>query len=86
MLTITTCDGVEFDWHINEKFPDIYSDNDHPGLRHGRDANVISIQADGHELEYISLRFQNIPYCGRICIWHGEYAKFIFENLVLYRH
>lgn len=39
------------------------------------------IQADGDELEYIKQRFANIPIAHGICIWRGDMAKFIWENL-----
>lgn len=66
-------DMQDFDCHIHDK-----------GLTIPRTvaSDVIELQADGHELEYIRERFQNIPmHKGRVVRWKGEMAKFIAINL-----
>ncbi len=44
---------------------------------------VVSIQADGHELEYIKINYINIPLVSdmRVLNWNGEFARFIFHHL-----
>ena len=37
--------------------------------------------ASGDELDYIKLRFPNLPYTHAHCRWIGETAKFIVLNL-----
>lgn len=46
---------------------------------------VISIQADGHELEFIAKNFSNIPIpkTNSVVIWYGEMARFILSNIVM---
>lgn len=44
--------------------------------------NVVCVQADGDELEYIRNKFTNIPMTnGRVVRWHGEMARFILSNI-----
>ncbi|MDO7847594.1 hypothetical protein Q5H92_14585 [Hymenobacter sp. M29] len=50
---------------------------------------LISVQADGQELEYIKQAFTNLPMRvgspqtpgGLVVTWYGELAKFIVSNL-----
>jgi hypothetical protein len=46
---------------------------------------VLLLQADGHELDLIRNKFNNIPITmityGRICTWRGSMAQFIYDNL-----
>jgi hypothetical protein len=43
---------------------------------------IIWLQADGKELEYIKMYFSNLPIvCPGTCIWKGEIANFIHINL-----
>lgn len=46
---------------------------------------VNRVQADGHELELIESSFSGIPQCknSSVCVWTGDFAKFICNNLVL---
>jgi len=53
--------------------------------------NVVCVQADGEELEYILSRFNNIPSCvsakticatGGSMSWYGDMAKFIVGNWI----
>lgn len=46
--------------------------------------DVVEIQADGHELEYIRARFNNLPDCpnARVVTWTGDFAQFIYNHLV----
>lgn len=40
------------------------------------------VQADEHELEVLLAHFQNLPRCNnRVQRWHGEFARFIVNNL-----
>lgn len=60
-----------FDWHIGETI--------NPALR---SADVQSLTADGHELEWINHHFSNIPmHKGRVVTWYGDIAKFIVSAL-----
>lgn len=45
--------------------------------------NIELIQADGDELDAIINRYKNtnIPYVHSICVWRGDLAKFIIDNL-----
>lgn len=45
--------------------------------------NVIDVQADGDELEYILRHFKGIPRHNskRVQTWFGDHAKFIVEHL-----
>lgn len=57
-------------WHVGEKL------QIHPLL-------VISVQADGDELEAIYATCGNIPTSNnRVVTWHGDFAKFIVSNVV----
>jgi len=51
-------------------------------LRHmGKHGYIVSIHADGDELELIRNRFDNLPIRkGGLCIWRGDMANFICEN------
>lgn len=43
---------------------------------------VISVFADDQEYEYLTNLFHNIPIVrGKSCVWRGEVAHFIFDNL-----
>lgn len=43
---------------------------------------VHALQANNNELELIRRRFDNIPIAhGSYCIWKGEMAQFIYDNL-----
>lgn len=42
---------------------------------------VTSVQADGHELEYIKQYFTGLPmHNGRVVSWYGDHANFIAHN------
>jgi hypothetical protein len=45
-------------------------------------SQLVEIQLDGDELEYLIENFVNIPYSrkARIQNWYGDMAKFIVEN------
>lgn len=46
------------------------------------DAEIGYIRIDGDELGYIILKFRNIPVTnGPSCIYTGELARFIYNNL-----
>jgi hypothetical protein len=43
---------------------------------------VVTVQADGHELDEIIHTFSNVPWStARVNKWRGEWARFIVENL-----
>lgn len=62
---------VRQDWWINSKGPELAADDE-----------IISVQADGDELDYVKVMFTNIPFNNscRVQIWHGEFARFIIRN------
>lgn len=58
-------------WHIGQRLPGIDKDL----------ANVVEVQADGHELDLIKAHFRNIPMSeSRVVVWTGETAQFIYNN------
>lgn len=65
-------------WYINQPKPKfVYND-----MREGQALPVVEwLQADGDELEYIKKRFHNLPFAESICLWRGEMAQFILDNL-----
>lgn len=66
----------EFSWHVNHPKPKF------PLLKDRYVSIVILFQADGHELDFITNNFMNLPACiGPICTWRGEMAQFIYDNL-----
>jgi len=44
--------------------------------------DIVSVQAEGDSLEYILIRFNNLPSCvsEEKMIWFGDIAKFIIGN------
>ena len=60
-------------WHVGEKI-------NHPFLA---TKEVVSVQADCDELNYIICKFENLPYprMKRIVVWYGDLAKLIAHNL-----
>lgn len=70
---------MQYNWWIREKKPDLISTK--PELyRNG--VQVDLLQADCDELNHIRKMFSGIPVvAGPICIWRGEIASFIFNNL-----
>lgn len=75
-LTIETKYGDKHNAHVpfNEEF--IYEAH-----KLAVNNQVQSIQADGNELLFIQKRFTNLPSSHSLCIWRGEWARFIAENL-----
>lgn len=72
MLYFVTSDKKEITWHTGEKNP--------LSLENRRD--IVEIQADGDELEYIQSKFTNIPMStNRVINWYGDIAKFITNNM-----
>lgn len=63
----------EFYWKLGEK----------KYLKFCLPEDILSIQADGDELDEIRLRFDHIPLPKHrnSVIWRGEFAQFIWENL-----
>ena len=62
--------------NLISEIPKLRNNNATVALKH-----IEAIQADGDELEYIRARFENLPVSHGICVWRGEMAKFIWENL-----
>lgn len=70
MLFIDTS-TKQYTWHFGDKFPPFVG-------------TMISLQADGDELDFIKLHFGNIPMSsGRIVMWFDGMALFIAHNLLL---
>ena len=70
---IETKQGNRKTWHLQNKRPEV--------LWHISD-DVQKLQADGDELELIRQRLVNVPIThGGVCIWRGEMARFIYDNL-----
>jgi hypothetical protein len=67
-------DGLVDEWHINSKKPPYQA-------KTARGRTVSLLQADGDELEFIISHFKNIPYQHHICVWRGDMAQFIYDNL-----
>lgn len=66
----------EREWHVGDLPPNEFFDDE--GL------TLHTLYADGHELEHIISTFKNLPYTmkkGRSCVWRGDLARFIFDNL-----
>jgi len=73
-LVITTYNSfsgsTKCQWYIGQKYPNI------KGLQ------IIELQADGDELEYILHNFENIPYSNaRVLTWYNDLAMFIANNM-----
>jgi hypothetical protein len=58
-----------FTWNMGTPFPEL------------KGGNVVSIAADGDERAFIIQKFANIVHCELFCIWTGEIAEFIYQNL-----
>jgi hypothetical protein len=71
MLTIHTLNQGTKVWHIGETIPPIAF------------ADIYKVTADGAELNYVQQMFRNIPmsYSKTTNVWHGDFAKFIANNL-----
>lgn len=64
-------------WYVGEKFKKY-----HPKFQEGiQPKHVESIQADGHELDFVIDNVPNLPYPknARVVEWHGDMAKLIFQ-------
>jgi hypothetical protein len=66
-------------WHDGEAVPVNHIQDLH-GLV---EFKVLSVQADGGELDHIRHAFTNLPfnYSRRVQVWHGDFAEFILRNL-----
>lgn len=63
-------------WHIGTKFDTWDQSLERLKL-------LVEVQADGDELDFISVQYSNIPMVARnrIVRWFGDDAKFIVANL-----
>lgn len=58
-------------WQHNEQKPEV-----HPH------AKIVHFDATGAGLDYIRLRFRNLPIVtGNSCVWGEPWAQFVFDNL-----
>lgn len=67
-FTILRSDNIKHTWHV-------------PANKPHRDMLIKKLWAEGDELEYIRTRFDNVPIAHSWCVWHGEMAQFIYDNL-----
>lgn len=72
-LYINATGGHQIIWHVGEGDPTNKIDAD----------IVVSVQADGDELLYISANIEGIRFARhkRVNRWFGDDARFIVENL-----
>lgn len=75
--------NIEFKWHIGEELPKISCKETIHTNGSITQREIVSLQADGDELELIKNSFTNIPIPmkKRVVKWFGEMAQFIFANL-----
>ena len=60
--------GAEYEFHVGSEI-----------TRKFRINNIVEVQADGHELEWIRKNVSGIPmHSGRIVNWFGSDAQFVF--------
>jgi hypothetical protein len=75
MMWIISSKGSSGDrkWHVGDPSPEGYISV----------SDVAEVGADGHELEYITAKFVNLPVRSgkRLVTWYGDMAKFIVGNL-----
>lgn len=76
----------ELTWHVGEKKPEWPVYLSYPSARGNETEpfkDVVEIQADGHELEYIRQNFKNLPDAThkRVVSWKGDMAQFIYDHL-----
>lgn len=77
MALYITYTNRDREYHVQD-----FTDNVKRNNIRGTAIGVESVQADGHELEYIQNRFTNLPTVNnRVVRWYGDYAKFIVGNL-----
>ena len=61
----------EYQWHVGDEKPKVYD-------------TVIEVQADSDELDFIAVKFQNIPMAKQAVVtWKGDMAQFIYDNLCI---
>lgn len=66
----------DIDWKVGDNPPSEYLDD--------ACLAVLSVIMDGKELAHILTEFHNLSYAyrsNRSCVWRGEMARFIFDNL-----
>lgn len=43
---------------------------------------IVQLHVSGEEFDYVRLKFRNLPITAvGPCVWSGELARFIFDNL-----
>lgn len=72
MLIIETINGIQASRWIGNGLCDFYN----------RIAEIIAVQADGDELDWIVENTKNVPLStGPVTIWYGDMARFVFMNI-----
>lgn len=90
MLVFQLNTGALIEWHVGEKRPDIFQPKRKAEFwPNGEEKEFpeenypVSVTIDGGERYHISHRFMNLPQiAGRIVIYRGDLARFIYDNLV----
>lgn len=82
MLYIRTTTGEAATYYASENFKKFISANIAKGIG---SSNIDFLTADGHELEKITVWINThrikIPVVPGSCVWTGDFAKFIYNNL-----
>lgn len=73
-FTIVTKDRKKYSWTSLEKKP-LFEYND------PKKQFICVLTAEGRALKQIANRFTNVPYSIGKCVWRGEMAQFIYDNL-----
>lgn len=71
MLYIIDVKGKKYHWHVGQKNP----------IEDAIIMDIIAVQADGHELEFIQSKILNSSLKLRVIKYFGDTAKFIAANL-----
>lgn len=67
MLVLVDSQGQDYGWHV--------------GTPKVQGIDVVLVQADGHELEYVLEKVKNLPTVERAVVrWTGDLARFIYDN------
>lgn len=69
------------EWHVGEKLPADLFDSSCESA-YNSIMNVIHVQADGHELEWVEENFRNIPMLtSPVSNWYGDIARSIVAKI-----
>jgi hypothetical protein len=85
MLSFVLTNGSDISWHVNVNSADEWVPEKLPEIEV---AQIAEVYADGHELDYLlriitglPRRSPDHPKAGRGHTWHGDMARFIYDNL-----